>query len=191
MIHSRRARLPDPYFLGDRSPEDRDLPSHLVNRDLTPEQNPISAKPENLAPRGKKPPQPASTRPCSYPRGACEGVRKEVGWTVTTPPASAVTVAADRAGCALFRAGRSGVPPARCVGVQPLTKVAEPAPPVIRLTVYDSSRCRRLAWVGGLKKDRGSTPSLGWRGRRGSIHNPHCSIYFRSPSLARTLVPRT
>ena len=22
-------------------------------------------------------------------------------------------------------------------------------------------------------------------------HNPHCSIYFRSPSLARTLVPRT
>ncbi len=51
MIHSRRARLPDPYFLGDRSPEDRDLPSHLVNRDLTPEQNPISAKPENLAPR--------------------------------------------------------------------------------------------------------------------------------------------
>jgi hypothetical protein len=25
----------------------------------------------------------------------------------------------------------------------------------------------------------------------GSIHNPHCAIYFRSPSLARTLVPRT
>src|SRR5438552_2774325 len=60
-----------------------------------------------------------------------------------------------------------------------------------RLVVISSRHCVLGKKASTITRYRYTSPGPQVGTLFGLIHNPHCCIYFRSPSLARTLVPRT